>query len=88
VLENAKQVHPEASDVDGYGEAAKEDQAKLVKAWREIRVAEEDIPASARKNSANGSDKDKLLLKKRGSKQKVCGQGYVVIDTHSSPHSD
>jgi hypothetical protein len=79
VLKNVKEIHPEASDLDGFEDIGEENQAKLIKAWQEGHVAEEDIPESARKKPADGEDaegegSEKKSAKKRGSaKKKVDG---------------
>jgi hypothetical protein len=79
VLNNAKQIHPKASDVDGYGGAAKEDQAKLVEAWKESRVAEGDIPASARKKPRDAGGAENQAAKKRGQPNKKVGRVFLLL---------
>ncbi|KAG8966546.1 hypothetical protein FRC05_002619 [Tulasnella sp. 425] len=56
----------EAKDLDGYDELKPEDQAKLDKAWEEEKVADEDIPETARKPAGEeGEDDDEGAGKKR-----------------------
>jgi hypothetical protein len=73
-----KEIHPEASDLDGYEDIGEENQAKIIKAWQEGHVAEEDIPESARKKPADdedaegeGSEKKKPTRKRGPAKKKV-----------------
>lgn len=53
-----KNSFEEASELDGYDELKEEDQAKVVKAWEEGHVADEDIPESARKEGDGEGDED------------------------------
>jgi len=83
VLKNVKEIHPEASDLDGYEDIGDENQAKLVKAWQEGHVDEEDIPESARKKPADGEDAEgegsgkKPTRKRAPPKKIVCGMFLV-----------
>ncbi|KAE9404479.1 zf-PARP-domain-containing protein [Gymnopus androsaceus JB14] len=52
VIANIKGQFPDASDVDGFEDLNEEDQAKIIKAWEDGHVADEDIPESARKADA------------------------------------
>ncbi|KAF8156779.1 hypothetical protein B0H34DRAFT_642276, partial [Crassisporium funariophilum] len=49
IFENMKKSLDEASDLDGYDDLTAEDKAKIIKAWQDGHVADEDIPDSARK---------------------------------------
>jgi hypothetical protein len=70
ILENAKKVHDDASDLDGFEDLKPEDQAKIVKAWQVGEVADEDIPDSARKPAAeDGAEKPKKATKKATKKK-------------------
>ncbi|KDQ60104.1 hypothetical protein JAAARDRAFT_125962 [Jaapia argillacea MUCL 33604] len=67
ILSNAKANFSEASELDGYEELKPEDQAKIDKAWEDGKVADEDIPESARKpeGEAGGDDDEGKPKKKR-----------------------
>lgn len=54
ILANMKKQFEAASELDGYEDLKAADQAKVDKAWEEGHVADEDIPASARKPEADG----------------------------------
>ena len=56
-----KKTFGEGSELDGYDELRPEDQAKVIKAWQEGHVADEDIPESARKpaDDEDGAEKPK-----------------------------
>ncbi|KIM42150.1 hypothetical protein M413DRAFT_55852, partial [Hebeloma cylindrosporum] len=49
IIANVKKSFEDASELDGYEALTPEDQARVVKAYQEGHVAEEDIPESARK---------------------------------------
>jgi hypothetical protein len=51
-----KESITEGSELDGYEALKPEDQAKIVNAWQEGHVADEDIPDTARKTA---DDEDK-----------------------------
>lgn len=50
MIENMKKSLGEAEELDGFDDLKKADQDKLVKAWEDGTVADEDIPDSARKD--------------------------------------
>jgi hypothetical protein len=63
-----KKSFAEASELDGYDDLKPEDQARVIKAYQEGHVAEEDIPESAKKPAdEEGEDKPK----KGGRKKKA-----------------
>ncbi|OCH87137.1 zf-PARP-domain-containing protein [Obba rivulosa] len=73
IITNMKTIHEEAEELDGFENLTAEDQDKVVKAWEDGHVADEDIPDTARKPEAeaNGDDEDEdKPKKKRGSKKK------------------
>jgi hypothetical protein len=73
ILTNAKNIHDEASDVDGFEDLNDEDQGRVSKAWEEGHVADEDIPESARKPAKDGDDdeeEDKPKKKKAAPRKK------------------
>ena len=51
-----KQLFEEASELDGYEALTPEDQARVIKAYQEGHVADEDIPESARKSADEGGE--------------------------------
>ena len=51
-----KNSFSEAEDLDGFDELQDEDQDRVQKAWEDGRVADEDIPESARKPAGEGED--------------------------------
>ena len=52
-----KKKFEEASELDGYEALTPEDQARVIKAYQEGHVADEDIPESARKPADEGGEK-------------------------------
>ncbi|KAI0938411.1 hypothetical protein AcV5_000102 [Taiwanofungus camphoratus] len=69
LIQNMKNVHDEADDVDGFEDLHDDDQDRIRKAWEEGHVANEDIPESARKQTGEDSDDDdEEKPKKRGTK--------------------
>ena len=62
-----------AEDLDGYEDLRDEDKAKIDTAWEVGHVADEDIPASARKPAKEDDDGEEKPKKKRApAKKKVC----------------
>ena len=54
-----KETYSDASELDGFDELNPEDREKIVKAFEDGHVAEEDIPESARKEGGEmGSDEE------------------------------
>jgi len=68
ILENAKFKFEDATELDGYDELKPEDQARIVKAWADGHVAEEDIPESAKKSASGDEDEDEEKPKKAAKK--------------------
>ena len=61
-----KKSFEEASDLDGYEDLKPEDQARVIKAYQDGHVADEDIPESARKPAdEEGEEKPKKGRKKK-----------------------
>ncbi|KAJ7698678.1 hypothetical protein B0H17DRAFT_836294, partial [Mycena rosella] len=56
VISNAKNLHDEAAELDGFDDLEDADKARVTKAWEEGHVADEDIPDSARKPGKGGDD--------------------------------
>ncbi|KAJ3992258.1 zf-PARP-domain-containing protein [Lentinula boryana] len=77
VLSNVRDEHPDASDVDGFEELRPEDQQKVIKAWEEGKVADEDIPETARKADGDEDEDDgeKPKRKARATKKKADDDG-------------
>jgi hypothetical protein len=48
IIEGSKQDETKPEELDGFEELREEDQARIVKAYEEGKVAEEDIPESAK----------------------------------------
>ena len=60
-----KKRFQEGSELDGYDNLRPEDQAKIIKAWQDGRIPDEDIPEGARKPArADGSEDDEEKPKK------------------------
>ena len=71
-----KNLLEESSELDGYEDLRPEDQAKVVKAWQEGHVAEEDIPESARKAAdEEGAEKPKKARKTPAKKKAAESDG-------------
>lgn len=60
----------EASEIDGYEELRPEDQAKVIKAWQDGHVADEDIPDSARKAVDEDAEEKPKKARKAPAKKK------------------
>lgn len=64
----------EGSELDGYEALNPEDQAKVVKAWQEGHVDDEDIPETARKPAGDedgSEEKPKKAAKRAPAKRKA-----------------
>jgi len=70
ILANMKKSFEEASELDGYEDLRPEDQAKIDTAWTEGKVADEDVPESARKPAKDGEDEEEKPKKKRAPAKK------------------
>ena len=78
IITNAKKNFEDAADLDGFDELPEEYQERIKKAWEVGHVAEEDIPASARKDAEDGDDaedgeKKKAPKKAPAKKRKTVG---------------
>jgi len=58
MIENMKKQLSEGSELDGYEDLKPEDQERVDKAWDAGKVADEDIPETARKPAAEGEAED------------------------------
>lgn len=65
IIANVKKSFEEASELDGYEALKPEDQARVIKAYQEGHVADEDIPESARKPADEGEEKPKKAGRKK-----------------------
>jgi len=60
-----KKSFEEASEIDGYDALSPEDQARVIKAYQEGHVADEDIPESAKKPADDEDEKPKKAGRKK-----------------------
>jgi hypothetical protein len=67
IIANVKKSFEDVSELDGYEVLNPEDQARVIKAYQEGHVADEDIPESARKPA----DEEEEKPKKAGRKKKA-----------------
>ncbi|KAI0070546.1 zf-PARP-domain-containing protein, partial [Panus rudis PR-1116 ss-1] len=58
VISNIKEIIDAPEDLDGFEELKPEDQEKIRHAWQDGKVAEEDIPESAKKEEGEGEDEE------------------------------
>ena len=58
ILSNMKSSFEDASELDGFEDLKKEDQERVTKAFESGKVADEDIPDSARKPDGAAADDD------------------------------
>ncbi|KZV91544.1 zf-PARP-domain-containing protein [Exidia glandulosa HHB12029] len=65
VLTNLKNKVGDVDDLDGYEELEPADQEKIKTAWEEGKVADEDIPDSARKPAKEGDDEEEEKPKRK-----------------------
>ena len=61
----------EGSELCGYDEIRPEDQAKVIKAWQDGHVADEDIPETARKPVDEAGEEKPKKAKRAPSKMKA-----------------
>jgi hypothetical protein len=54
-----------ADDLDGFDELKDEDKERIQKAWEDCKVADEDIPETARKAAGDDAEDDEEKPKKR-----------------------
>ncbi len=59
ILDNVKKNLSDPNELDGFDELKEEDKAKVIQAWQDGHVADEDIPASARKPEGEEEEKPK-----------------------------
>jgi hypothetical protein len=71
IFENIKKSFSEGSEVDGYDDLTPEDQAKIVKAWQDGHVADEDIPPTARKPADEDGEEKPKKAKRAPAKKKA-----------------
>lgn len=78
IITNMQAKFSNPDDLDGFEDLKEEDQERVRRAWEEGRVADEDIPSTARKpvDDANAEDDDEKPKKKRApAKKKVEAEG-------------
>ena len=68
-----KKNFAEGSELDGYDELRAEDKAKVVKAWQDGHVADEDIPETARKPVDEDGEEKTKKAKRTPAKKKATG---------------
>jgi hypothetical protein len=74
-----KKQFGEASELDGYDDLIPEDQAKVIKAWQDGQVADEDVPDSARKPAdEDGAEKPKKAKRAPAKKKADEDDGEVA----------
>lgn len=61
----------EGSELDGYDQLKPEDQARVIKAWQDGHVADEDIPDSARKAADEDGEEKPKKAKRAPAKKKA-----------------
>lgn len=69
IITNMKAKFSSAEDLDGFEDLKEEDQERVRRAWEEGRVADEDIPETARK-PADAEDDEKPKKKRAPAKKK------------------
>jgi flagellar biosynthesis GTPase FlhF len=69
IITNMKEKFSSAEDLDGFEDLKEEDQERVRHAWEEGRVADEDIPETARK-PADAEDDEKPKRKRAPAKKK------------------
>lgn len=69
----AKFSNPE--DLDGFEDLKEEDQERVRRAWEEGRVADEDIPPTARKPAEAEDNEEKPKKKRAPAKKKTEAEG-------------
>jgi len=78
IITNMKAKFSDPDDLDGFDDLKEEDQERVRRAWEEGRVADEDIPPTARKpaDDANAEqDEEKPKKKRAPAKKKVEAEG-------------
>lgn len=75
IVSNMKNSFDDASELDGFEDLRPEDQEKVTKAWEEGKVAESDIPETAKKAEGAAEDEEEKPKKKRApAKKKAEGE--------------
>ncbi|KAI9464225.1 hypothetical protein HD554DRAFT_1991603, partial [Boletus coccyginus] len=74
IITNMKAKFASPEDLDGFEDLNEEDQERVRRAWEEGRVADEDIPETARK-PADAEDDEKPKKKRAPAKKKDEGEG-------------
>lgn len=95
ILSNMKNSFDEADELDGFEELSEGDQEKIRKAWEDGKVADEDIPESARKadDEENDEEEEEKPKAKKGGKKKADekdgdgGKGVFKLEYASSARS-
>ncbi|EGO03483.1 hypothetical protein SERLA73DRAFT_45622 [Serpula lacrymans var. lacrymans S7.3] len=73
IISNMKSQFEDAAELDGFEELNEKDQNKIRKAWEDGKVADEDIPETARKpqgDDAEEEDEEKPKKKRAPAKKK------------------
>jgi hypothetical protein len=75
VFEDMKKQFQEVSELDGYDDLRPEDQARIIKAWQDGRIPDEDIPKSARKPVDEDDEGKPKKAKRAPAKKKATASG-------------
>lgn len=74
-----------ADELDGFEDLSEEDQDRIRKAWEDGKVADEDIPETARKSKdAEDEDEDEDKPKKKAGKKGDDSKGKFKLEYASS----
>ncbi|KAH7918254.1 zf-PARP-domain-containing protein [Leucogyrophana mollusca] len=65
IIANMKEQFPAANDLDGFEDLNEEDQDRVRTAWENGKVADEDIPETARKAEGDAGEEDEEKPKKK-----------------------
>jgi Poly(ADP-ribose) polymerase and DNA-Ligase Zn-finger region len=65
ILANFKKSFESADELDGFEELKAVDKERVLKAWEEGQVADEDIPESAKKGSGGEDEEEEPKPKKK-----------------------
>lgn len=71
IIKNMKQSFEEADELDGFDDLKDKDKERIRSAWKEGKVADEDIPESARGGGDEVDEEDKPKKKKAPAKKKA-----------------
>jgi hypothetical protein len=75
IVENIKKNFSEASELDGFEDLTETDKAKVVKAYEDGHIADEDVPDSARQPEGEEKPKKKASGKKAAKKDEDAEDG-------------